>query len=124
MEHSKKMLDKQREMGDIDAARLKTRSEILQHGTEHPEIKKYRIGMLDEIEIQRLRRMQQTQLDDQRRKMDHAIKDLQHQRGEFVRIKNSLIEVAAENDRQEKEREREKQAREKQDFGDMSMGKG
>lgn len=32
-----------------DAARIKLRAEILQHGTEHPEIKRYKIGMLDEV---------------------------------------------------------------------------
>ena len=43
----------------------------------------------------RVRRMQQTQLDDQRRKMDHAMKDLQEYRREFARMQRDLTDVRA-----------------------------
>lgn len=114
MDYTKKALEKQRAAGDPEAARVKLRSEILQHGVEHPEVKKYRIGMLDDVEIMRVRRMQQTQLDDQRRKMDHAMKDLQEYRREFARMQRDLTDVAAEDEKQkarEEAAERERQQR-------------
>merc|ERR1719498_2065185 len=61
---------------DPEAQKIQMKKEIKSHGTEHPEVKKYRIGQLDEVEIMRLRRQQQSNANDQERKLNHKLKEL------------------------------------------------
>jgi Ca2+-binding EF-hand superfamily protein len=80
---------------DLDpyAEEMALKKAIRAHGTEHPEVRKYRIGQLDDVEILRLRRQQQSQASDLERKLNHRMKELASIRGDLTKLKVSLYDI-------------------------------
>jgi len=95
----------------------------VRHGTEHPEIKRHKIGALDEVEIMRYKRVQQTAFDDQRRRMDHGFKDLANHRNELTKLKVSMRECTIMEDR-ERSNEMEKERAEKNALASAGLSFG
>merc|ERR1719174_3220177 len=85
---------------DVDplAAELQMKKEIRSHGIEHPEVKKYRIGQLDEVEILRLRRQQTSNANDQERKLNHKLKELASLRTDLIKVREELFRITEGTD--------------------------
>merc|ERR1719498_662553 len=91
---------------DPEAQKIQMKKEIRSHGTEHPEVKKYRIGQLDEVEILRLRRQQQSSANDQERKMNHKLKELASLRADLSKIRMNMFELTEGTDKERTQRDR------------------
>merc|ERR1719487_1392021 len=91
---------------DPDAVKIAMKKEIRSHGTEHPEVKKYRIGQLDEVEIGRLRRQQQSNANDQERKLNHKLKELASIRADLVKVRMNMFELTEGTDKERTQRDR------------------
>merc|ERR1719174_2260525 len=104
---------------DLDpyAEEMALKKAIRAHGTEHPEVKKYRIGQLDDVEILRLRRQQQSSANDQERKLNHKLKELASLRTELTKVREELWKITDGTDKERGQRERAEQKAKKDQFG-------
>merc|ERR1719487_2437868 len=106
---------------DPETAKIAMKKEIRSHGTEHPEVKKYRIGQLDEVEILRLRRQQQSNANDQERKLNHKLKELASIRADLMKVRALMFDITEGTDRERGTRDRAEKQAKKDQFGGISM---